>query len=433
MKDKKTLENWLNSRSLGDCLVVSERAALRLLPLWFESMNPTMHKKTELAVLPVLRYLLISRLIRNSPTTSVLAAATAAYVDTTYFTDASSLIAHIIADNEFVDIGEVARLAAEAVDSTCGTYVSLMAIRDGYSAENAARAEYSAAHNSASAWTQVRNDCIKLVDNINLDFVGLLDGAGYILQPDWEANRSWWQGPYVASNFWQRWYQGLLDGSPLDFKLLHDISLISNGDWREGQFRVAKRIAEIEKENSDHVNDILDLDSSLSYLSAAAHGSIKTTQQALIANREALPPTFDALVGYIVLEVARLQSLNYVSDEHRDDCHRQIRVLLTINSAVNRLREIIALPTTENEEVAQVEKLGRLYVKLFQDWPRSNAPDLVDSTCRAAVVGVSTVMLTMIGVPATAAVTVGAVMFGGKKLVDGVKAAKDAIGLSKPA
>ena len=78
-------------------------------------------------------------------------------------------------------------------------------------------------------------------------------------------------------------------------------------------------------------------------------------------------------------------------------------------------------------DAEKAEKLGRVFVKKFQEWPRANSDELVDSTYRGALVGATTLMLPLIGVPVTYAVAAGMVFFGGKKFVDAAKSAKDLI------
>ena len=99
---------------------------------------------------------------------------------------------------------------------------------------------------------------------------------------------------------------------------------------------------------------------------------------------------------------------------------------LTIHQAVAKLIPAISTnqPLTITQAIAPV-KLTRIFVKSLKDWPRENAKDLVDSAYRAALVGVAAVVLPMLGVPVTVATGVGVVLFGGKKVSDGIRAVKD--------
>ena len=135
----------------------------------------------------------------------------------------------------------------------------------------------------------------------------------------------------------------------------------------------------------------------------------------------------DAITGFIALEIERLQNRNYTSDEDRDLCLQQIGVLKTIHVATESLRAAIPADPKVEPDAEKIESLGRVYINLFKEWPRSNAPELVDSTCRLALVGVSVPMLTFIGVSAITAVACALVAFGGKKLLETAKLAKDVL------
>lgn len=46
-------------------------------------------------------------------------------------------------------------------------------------------------------------------------------------------------------SFWREWYQGFLDGKPLDWELQRRVALIPDEDWEKGPGRIAEKIAEI--------------------------------------------------------------------------------------------------------------------------------------------------------------------------------------------
>ena len=66
------------------------------------------------------------------------------------------------------------------------------------------------------------------------------------------------------------------------------------------------------------------------------------------------------------------------------------------------------------------------YADEFGKWPRENAADLVDSSCRVMLIGLTAGVLTSFGLPALAAAAIGGVAFGGKKLAGIGKTLKDA-------
>ncbi len=46
-------------------------------------------------------------------------------------------------------------------------------------------------------------------------------------------------------SFWREWYQGFLDGAPVDWELQRRVALIPDEEWEKGPERVAELIAEI--------------------------------------------------------------------------------------------------------------------------------------------------------------------------------------------
>lgn len=46
-------------------------------------------------------------------------------------------------------------------------------------------------------------------------------------------------------SFWREWYQGFLDGNPLDWELQRRVALIPDEDWEKGPEHIAKKIEEI--------------------------------------------------------------------------------------------------------------------------------------------------------------------------------------------
>ncbi|MBC6408526.1 MAG: hypothetical protein GDA40_10680 [Rhodobacteraceae bacterium] len=65
------------------------------------------------------------------------------------------------------------------------------------------------------------------------------------LQGDWDKARAdLRQDPDFG--FWVRWYEGLLQGRPMDPALVRDIALIAPDDWDRGPTHIAEKIAGIE-------------------------------------------------------------------------------------------------------------------------------------------------------------------------------------------
>lgn len=67
---------------------------------------------------------------------------------------------------------------------------------------------------------------------------------------DWRQEKltAFWQSAPEVWGFWQRWYEGMLNGEPLPWELQEKVALIPEEDWEEGPERVAEVIRRIEAE-----------------------------------------------------------------------------------------------------------------------------------------------------------------------------------------
>lgn len=53
--------------------------------------------------------------------------------------------------------------------------------------------------------------------------------------------------PPLIGSFWRDWYQGFLNGKPLDWELQRQVALIPDEEWEQGPTHIAERIEEIRK------------------------------------------------------------------------------------------------------------------------------------------------------------------------------------------
>jgi hypothetical protein len=232
---------------------------------------------------------------------------------------------------------------------------------------------------------------------------------------------------------WLRWWDAATSGHPLDWQLQHDIALIPDDIWQSGPGPVAEAIARIEAAHHSAQNEP-SLETQISRLPAPSATQIAMTQAAMQQNRTMLPPTFDAIKGLILLEIERLQRLNYKDDFDKAEAHRQIRILITLYDAICALRAQLPEtgPVTE-EHAKKSVSLVKLYAGKFADLPHTKADELVDgvwSTGRgliqAGLIGTTTVIGVAYGLPALAAVSIGAMVFAPRNAADLIKAAREA-------
>ncbi|MFN3823645.1 MAG: hypothetical protein ACK4RN_06665 [Pseudorhodobacter sp.] len=364
IKDKESLEAWLNTRPREDA--IAHRAALRVFSLFGRAMKEDWARQSDLTSLPFFWCHLISGVARKYPTPEISAAALSAAL--------------------------------------------------------------------SDVWNAIRTDAAVII------------GANDVLQcalwsdtpPDWftqadrETRAIWAEAP-EHWEFWTRWWDAVLAGTPLDWDLQHDIALIPDEVWKEGPGPVAEAIREIEARHSKVQES--EVQQELRKLSAAPAERIAAVQKAMEANRKTLPPTFDAIEGLILLEIERLQTRNYEDELDMLESLRQIAVFLALHEAVCGLRK--ALPETgpiTEKDAAKSEKLMRVYAKRFAELPHAKADEVVEGvwdsakgTVQAGLILGTTAMAMGFGLPALAGVTIGAVVFAPGRTADIVKAAKDAL------
>lgn len=69
------------------------------------------------------------------------------------------------------------------------------------------------------------------------------------LQQGWSALKAQWAADDADWSFWIEWYEGILNGTPMDWDLIFNITTeISEEDWDAGPAAVAARIGQIRKD-----------------------------------------------------------------------------------------------------------------------------------------------------------------------------------------
>lgn len=150
-------------------------------------------------------------------------------------------------------------------------------------------------------------------------------------------------------------------------------------------------------------------------------------QNAVAQNLPAIPPQLNALFEIIDAEIERFRGKNPQDDLEKHDIDRLLDTFKTMRGAVVGLSELLPLqgaPVIEDAE--EMGGLLRLYADEFRKWPRENAAELVDSSCRVVLIGLTAGVMTAFGLPALASTAVAGIAFGGKKLVGISKVLKEA-------
>ena len=252
------------------------------------------------------------------------------------------------------------------------------------------------------------------------------------INEDWSRTHvNWTEAGGLVWAFWTQFYENALAGRPQDWPLLRDIALIPAEDWQGGPERVHPIIEGMLKRRADQEKGKGEVAQDLAGLPAAPRSTIQQVQAALSLNRVALPPTFDAIEGFIALEIARLQSRNHQSDDEAAEARRMIRTLSFLAEAVLQMRAAVPAEGPAKESQARdVEGLARVYMKKLGDLPRIKADEVVEGmwsagkgACQVGLIGCSATLMVAFGLPALASVAAATLVFAPKLGSDAIKGA----------
>ncbi|MCA3456093.1 MAG: hypothetical protein IOC92_05555 [Rhodobacter sp.] len=410
IKDWETLEAWLKGRSREDAVCIAHRAAMRMAPLYWISLDEGWARERDLTAVATLWPLLTSGVAREYPTPEVVAASF--FATATYATAAAAPAAAVSASF-------FAAAAASASDAA--------------SAVSAATAAATAVSAASQFWPSVIKDCATLEAAGDPFAFPLWDGpAPERIADAWAQTRQEWAqagGPIWA--FWTQFYENALAGRPQNWPLLHDIALIPAEDWKGGPDRVHPIIEGMLNRRADEEKGKGEVAQDLAGLPAAPRPTIQQVQAALSLNRVALPPTFDAVEGFIALEIERLQSRNHQSDDEAAEARRMIRTLSFLAEAVLQMRAAVPAEGPAKESQARdVEGLARVYMKKLGDLPRIKADEVVEGmwsagkgACQVGLIGCSATLMVAFGLPALASVAAATLVFAPKLGSDAIKGA----------
>lgn len=429
--DREDLETWLNTRAREDAILIAQRAALRVFPIWASRMAEEWARERALTCTLLLRCFLTSGAARRYPTPEVRAAARAAA--------AAAAAPYAGADATYAYAYAAAAYAADAAAAAVAYAADDAADLDAaYAADAAAYAADAAAY--TALWEQVEQDVAILQSAGDLPAAPLWhsDLPAVLLEQEQQGLEILARETGNRNSFWHRWYFAAKRGDWLDWDLQHKVTLIPNDIWEQGPKAVIAAIDEIELAHGNrHLGP--NLAEGVANLAPPATGAVAAVRQAMERNRQALPPTFDAIQGLIALEIDRLLRRNYTDDLDQIECHRQISIYLTLNDAICAFRESLPAsgPVTE-VQAAKSESLLRLYADKFRQLPFAKADEVVEGTwevakggVKAGLIGGSALLAMSYGLPSMAGVTIGAMVFAPKNAVDLIKAAREALA-SKP-
>jgi hypothetical protein len=277
----------------------------------------------------------------------------------------------------------------------------------------------------------------KTWDQVAADATILEQGGSLLQEPLWTNTAptffatheqkmlsAWDIDPPGHWDFWYRWWCAVRDGQPFETELqFRVVKGVYDRMWRNPH-RVAERIHEIEEE-LEYRKDLPQSSSECVEIQVAR------TKAAMERNRRELPPAFEQVLGFIALEVDRLQKCNYLDEVHKDECVRQISVLTDIAGAVGKLEKLVPKGNEMPEgDAEQAERLSRVYLRKHAQWARSNVVEMTDSTYRFGLVAISTMVFNWIGVPPREAFYGGMAIFAGEKIAKQLQSARRSLSRS---
>jgi len=405
--DEESLRAWLDARPKetrqADAVAISSRAAMRVMPVYVSRLGRGNWERQVLAkALPLLRSLLTSKATVKFPTQELRHASLLA-------ADATR------EDNESTTINYS---AAAATASAFGA-------SPGFNSSVSAASVFYACSITSGIWEHVISDATMVTTGkFPSDSKLWIGGTSLQVETDWKAACQW-LSVNPGHDFWIRWYEAALEGRPLTgdwdshWQMLRDIALIPSEDWEQGAEHVAGLISEIEA-NYRPKPPVPSQSTTLDVSSAQIQSSLRV-------NRLTLPPTFEAVLGHLELEILRLQGINHwVSEEQQEQSRDLVRRLLAMSDAIGTLKAQAEAMTPEPtvEDAEETKKLWQEYLIFGRAWPRDNAPEIVDSAWRGGLIGLTFGGLTLCGMAATPALGVAGLLFGTKKLVEAAKAVK---------
>ena len=211
-----------DARRQQAAVFIASRAALRVAPMLHDLLNVERNEKS-LTPLLVLRPLLISSVAANTPTDDIKSTAVAAVEA------AAESVA--IADAASVD---VARAAVNAADAVVDNY-DAVAVAATSAGDASARATFAAAY----VWQTIQHDAdlwVKHADAktgiLSIDIAPLWDGANP-MDAAWKTLQDRMRTDPSGGDwsFWINWYQGILDGTPQNWPMQHEIATTDRIDW----------------------------------------------------------------------------------------------------------------------------------------------------------------------------------------------------------
>ena len=437
--DRDSFEAWLIDQPQEVYVWIVWRAAMRVLPFcwqWLASSDDA-HEQDK-TILPILWFLLTTIVERKISTAEVSTANRAArqvVIKDKFFNNirvsSDDDIAIISADNAIQIVGDVAlTIISGQVPHTKQIAATHAADSSSYSSDWALTDRVG-----KEIWNSYRADCEAITSVGDLERLSLwVEGVNPIAD-DWAQLKAQLltASPSLSEetargvaavdwSFWVKWYDDELAGNPPNWKMLERIALIDPAEWDKGAERVNNELI------PEILKDFPTMDEPVADDRSVATNTIETIRQSIARNRAVVPAQLQGLIAIITAEMERLRSINVMDDIEAKNRDRQLAIFQNLADGIEALEVAVPLnrpPTAEDAE--KIDGLLTVYANEFRKWPRDNANDMVDSTVRVALVGMTAGLAVTFGAPILAGVAIGGIAFGGKKLAGAAKSLKDSV------
>lgn len=296
--------------------------------------------------------------------------------------------------------------------------------------------------NAAALWAKVSNDA-----NLWLEHADRRDGTLAItIAPLWSyenpLEQYWHDLRQKLRNadtpdergadwsFWVKWYDDILAGNPQNWDMLYEIATTDAIDWNASAREVNDTINGILEKFQNVKSDQgkVDTVSDRPKVSPPPKVDAGYVAESLQRHASALPPALDAISFIIENEIKRLQEKNYQDDSEAEESKRLINVFMSILRATEEMSAHVPVDRKVDEEDTEAaQSLIKVYHEGFSSWALTNAPYVVDGTCRMGLVAGVMGILTMCGAPVMVAVGIAGLACGGPRLKDVGKTLKDAL------
>jgi len=400
IRDKYSLEAWLEDQPHEVAVWIASRAAARVMPVWWAAvLTEEWARERNLTALPVLRSLLISSVAAVGPTEDIRAA-TAATADA-----ATADAATTTADASYASYADAATAAIAA---------SYAAYATAATADAATAASYAAyvADAADAVWAAIRTDAEQAAGG------GLPDAFALWPEDRGPLAEQWREIVWQVTNsegaedwqFWVAWYDSLLDGRPMlgdaarTRKMLEDIALIDPETWDAGPEAVNPAIREIwegYRDGASGTGPAVDPEP----VSADAKAAMK---QRVAVNRDALAVSAAGLLDQLGTFKDHVRGMNHLEPKLRDE------VLAFIDEFTGKITALLERLPRPGESVDD-DQAGRL-VQWLRDYRGllrhklayyGSAENMVEATVPTGIILGATGIGAMLGMPVAGSIAGG--------------------------